>query len=183
VLSFLIALFFPNRNRTNKKVFISVVIAARNEEKNIGNILNHLINQTYPRELYEIIIVNDGSEDRTGEIINKFARKHSNIRHIRAKVDKTIGLTAKKNALNQGIQQSKGELILSTDADCHVKPSWIETMVSYFTDDVGMVVGFSQFGHPKGKYSVFEQLQAIDFLSLMGAAQGSINLGCPLSAS
>ena len=183
VLSFLIALFFPNRNRTNKKVFISVVIAARNEEKNIGNILNHLINQTYPRELYEIIIVNDGSEDRTGEIINEFARKHSNIRHIRAKVDKTTGLTAKKNALNQGIQQSKGELILSTDADCHVKPSWIETMVSYFTDDVGMVVGFSQFGHPGGKYSVFEQLQAIDFLSLMGAAQGSINLGCPLAAS
>ncbi len=94
-----------------------------------------------------------------------------------------IGLIAKKNALNQGIQQSRGEIILSTDADCHVKPTWIEMMVSYFTDDVGMVVGFSQLGTKGKSYSLFEKLQAADFLSLMAAAQGSLNLGCPLAAS
>ena len=90
---------------------------------------------------------------------------------------------AKKNALNQGIQLSSGELILTTDADCRVKSTWIETMTSYFTENVGMVVGFSQLGNPKKQYSTFEQLQAVDFLSLMGAAQGSLNLGCPLAAS
>jgi cellulose synthase/poly-beta-1,6-N-acetylglucosamine synthase-like glycosyltransferase len=56
-------------------------------------------------------------------------------------------------------------------------------MVSYFTDDVGMVVGFSQLGNKGKAYSLFEKLQALDFLSLMAAAQGSLNLNCPLAAS
>jgi len=92
-------------------------------------------------------------------------------------------LFAKKNALNQGIQASKGEIILSTDADCHVKTSWIETMASYFTKNVGMVVGFSQLGVRQKRCSLFEKLQAMDFMSLMGAAQGSLNLGWALAVS
>jgi cellulose synthase/poly-beta-1,6-N-acetylglucosamine synthase-like glycosyltransferase len=56
-------------------------------------------------------------------------------------------------------------------------------MVSYFTDDVGMVVGFSQMGLKREKRSVFEQLQAIDFLALLSAAQGSLNFNYPLAAT
>ncbi len=160
-----------------------MVVAARNEEKNIGNILEDLVKQTYPRDRYEIIIANDGSEDNTGTIIDSYARKYQHVKHIRAEFDRSSGLTAKKNALHQGISASSGELILSTDADCRVKSTWIETMVSYFTEETGMVVGFSQLGKPGSDYSIFEGLQAMDFLSLMGAAQGSINLGCPLAAS
>jgi len=160
-----------------------VVVAARNEETNIGNLLSELVDQTYPRSNYEVIIVNDDSEDRTGEIIDRFARKYRHVKHVAAVPDRETGLTAKKNALNQGIWQSRGEIILSTDADCHVAQTWIETIVSYFTDEVGMVVGFSQLGDREYPYTFFERLQAIDFLSLMSAAQGSINLGYPLAAS
>ncbi|MBC8182017.1 glycosyltransferase [candidate division KSB1 bacterium] len=183
ILTFIFGLFFPNKRTTTKKFKVSVVVAARNEEKNIGNILGDLVNQTYSRDLYEVIIVNDGSEDTTSEIIERYVSQHPFIKHLKAKADNKDGLIAKKNALNQGIQSSSGELILTADADCRVKSTWIETMTSYFTDDVGMVVGFSQLGNPKKQYSVFEQLQAVDFLSLMGAAQGSLNLGCPLAAS
>ena len=183
LLFFLMGLFIPNRNQTSKKYFVSVVVAARNEGKNIGNLLSELVNQTYPAELFEIIIVNDGSEDGTGEIVDRFAKKFKNIKHLDATRDSKSGLIAKKNALNQGIRQSIGEIILSTDADCHVKPTWIETMVSYFKSDVGMIVGFSQLGDEQKHYSLFEKLQAIDFLSLMAAAQGSLNFGCPLAAS
>lgn len=183
VLSFLIGLFFPNRNRISIKYTVSVVVAARNEQQNIGSLLADLVGQTYPIELYDIIVVNDESEDRTGEIIDKYACLYQNIKHIRAKPISASGLVAKKNALNQGIQQSNAEIILSIDADCHVKSTWIETMVSYFTDDVGMVVGFSQLGDKEKHYSLFEKLQALDFLSLMAAAQGSSNLGWPLAAS
>ncbi|NOZ61838.1 MAG: glycosyltransferase [Calditrichaeota bacterium] len=183
VLTLIIALFLPDKEQTWKKPFVSVVVAARNEENHIGDLLEDLSKQTYPADSFEVIIVNDGSEDRTGEIIDSFVRKNRHFIHLQAKPDRVTGLTAKKNALNQGIQKSKADIILSTDADCHVKATWIETMVSYFTRDVGMVVGFSQFGRPGGKYSIFEQLQAIDFLALMGAAQGAINLGIPLAAS
>ena len=180
---FLCELFFPKKSKKKKKYKVSVVIAARNEEKNINFILNDLINQTYPGNLYEVIIVNDGSEDQTGEIVDRYLNQYSFIKHIKAKTDTKSGLIAKKNALDQGIQSSRGEIILTTDADCRVNSTWIETMTSYFTDDVGMVVGFSQLGHPKKQYSTFEQLQAVDFLSLMAAAQGSLNLGFPLAAS
>jgi len=180
---FLIGLFFPNKKQTSKKSRVSIVVAARNEEKNIGNLLSELVNQTYANELYEIIIVNDGSEDRTGQIVDSFANEFENIKHLQAIPDSKTGLIAKKNALNQGIRQSNGEIILSTDADCHVKPTWIETMASYFTEDVAMVVGFSQLGTRQNRYSLLEKLQAVDFLSLMAAAQGSLNLGCALAAS
>jgi len=183
LLFFFGGLFFPNRKQGQQKYFVSVVVAARNEEKNIGNILTDLVKQTYPVGKYEIIIVNDGSEDSTGKIIEDFAQKFPNVNHVQSLPDIANGLTAKKNALNQGIRKSKGELIVTTDADCRVKPTWIETMVSYFAEDVGMVVGFSQLGNREYNYSFFEKLQALDFLSLMAAAQGSLNLKWPLAAS
>ena len=183
ILLFLFGLFFPNKQTTTKKFKVSVVVAARNEEKNIESILRDLVNQTYSRDLYEVIIVNDGSEDSTGDIIDSFVLQYPFIKHLRATTENKNGLIAKKNALNQGIQTSSGELILTADADCRVRSTWIETMTSYFTEEVGMVVGFSQLGNPKKHYSIFEQLQAVDFLSLMAAAQGAVNLRCPLAAS
>lgn len=183
LLVFLIGLFLKNKKQTSKQFQVSVVVAARNEEQNIGKLLPELVQQTYPSSHYEIIIVNDGSEDRTSDIIKKFANQFENVRQIFSQPDPVSGLSAKKNALNQGIQQSTGEIILTTDADCHVQPGWIETMVSYFTDKVGMVVGFSQLGKKGNHYSLLEQLQAIDFLTLMAAAQGSVNLNFPLAAS
>ncbi|MCU0645289.1 MAG: glycosyltransferase [bacterium] len=183
LLSFLIGLFFRNKNQTARQFHVSVIVAARNEEHNIGNLLHELVQQTYPASLYEIIIVNDGSEDSTSEVINNFVRKFDHVKQIFSQPDPVSGLSAKKNALNHGIQQSRGEIILTTDADCHVKPTWIETMISYFTNEVGMVVGFSQLGKKGNQYTLLEQLQAIDFLTLMAAAQGSVNLNYPLAAS
>ncbi len=183
ILFFLFGLYLRPPKRTDKKYRVSVVIAARNEEKNIGNVLSELAKQTYPDELFEVIVVNDESEDNTEKIIENYASEYQFIKQVQTKSGTSDGLTAKKRALSQGISASTGEIILSTDADCHVKPTWIETMVSYFTDEVGFVVGFSQFGTPRKKYSLFEQLQATDFLSLMAAAQGSVRLNCPLAAS
>lgn len=183
LLSFLVGLFFPNKRRTSQKRTVSVIVAARNEEQNIGNLLAELVDQTYPNSKYEIIVVNDESQDGTGKIVDQFARQHGNVKHIRVIRQTADGLTAKKNALNQGIRQSTGEIILSTDADCHVKPTWIETMVTYFTEEVGMVIGFSQLGDKNFNHSFFERLQAVDFLSLMAAAQGAANLNFPLAGS
>jgi cellulose synthase/poly-beta-1,6-N-acetylglucosamine synthase-like glycosyltransferase len=179
---FFIGLFFPRDSHSQKQPFVSVIIAARNEEKNIKKCLEAISQQTYPIELYEVIVVSDNSIDQTDAIITGFSRQFSNIRLLR--VDGIPnGITPKKNAIRQGIFASSGEIILTTDADCIVKPTWIEKMVMNFTDEVGMVVGFSQFGEKGQPQSLLENLQAMDFLSLMSTAAGSCNLGWPLAAS
>ncbi len=179
---FFIGSFFPNRRQHDDKPHVSVVVTARNEENNIHNILSDLLNQTYPENKVEIIIVNDHSEDSTGEIVQKFSRINRRIKYFPI-TQMEEGLSAKKNALFQGIQNSQGEIILTTDADCRVLPTWVEVMVSYFTPEVGLVVGFSQLVGKEENRSLFQKLQSLDFLSLMTAAQGAINLNFPLAAS
>ena len=182
LLFFCLGLFFPNKSRQNKLVSVSVVIAVRNEEDNIAHLLSDLIGQTYPKEQYEVIVINDHSDDGTVNIVQRFCNENSNVRLIHAsEIEK--GLTHKKNAIYQGIKNGRGEIILTTDGDCRVLPSWIETMVSYFQENVGMVVGFSQLGLPQERRPFFQQLQTLDFLSLMAAAQGSLNFHWPLAAS
>jgi len=140
------------------------------------------MHQTYPKNMYEVIIVNDGSADKTAHIVSEVARKNKNVHLITLK-DVTPGYSPKKFALHTGVMNSRGDIILSTDADCRVKSTWIETMVSYFSPNVGMVVGFSQLGRKREKHSFFEKLQAFDFLQLMAAAAGSSSIGYPLAAS
>jgi len=183
ILLFIIGLFFPNEKRQPYQYPVAVVIAARNEEKNIARLLSDLTRQTYPQSKYEVIVVDDHSTDNTYAIVQEFSQKYAYVKIIKAVTDQSGHLSAKKNAVSQGIMNSQGEIILTTDADCRVQPMWIETMVSYFTDDVGMVVGFSQMGVKGEQRSVFEQLQAIDFLALLAGAQGSLNLGLPLAAT
>ncbi|MBN1154772.1 glycosyltransferase [candidate division KSB1 bacterium] len=183
LLIFLFGTFRINKKVQSADYFVSVVVAARNEEKNISHLLSDLLQQTYPRELYELIVVDDQSSDNTAKIVATASLDYPFIRLVTAADDKNGLLTAKKNAIQQGIKESKGDIILSTDADCRLKSTWIETMVSYFTENVGMVVGFSQIGSPGERLSLFEKLQAIDFLALLTAAQGSLNINMPLSAT
>ncbi|MCR4439381.1 MAG: glycosyltransferase [bacterium] len=182
VLFFLLGLFFPRQGLNKRQYRVSVVIAARNEEGTIEPLLQDLVHQTYPRDKYEVIVVDDGSVDRTAEIVQRYVRAYPNFHYLRPEAGDGT-LSPKKQALATGIAHSSGELILTTDADCRVRSTWIETMVSYFLPRVGMVLGFSQLGRPGEQRSLFEQLQAVDFLALMSAAAGSCNLGFPLAAS
>jgi len=182
LLLFLIGIYFPPKTRMQRRPTISLIIAARNEEENIGFCLADLQQQTYPIDLFEIIVVDDHSSDRTAELVRQFQARLPHLRLLNAGPIPE-NLTPKKNAINQGIKNSKGDIILTTDADCRVKPTWIESMVSYFTDEVGMVVGFSQFIGRDHVFSFLESLQALDFVSMMATAAGSSNLGFPLAAS
>ena len=169
-------------HRSQDQPGISIVIAARNEEKNLPDLLEDLAKQTYPADRTEMIIADDHSEDRTAEIVRRFARQDPRFHLI--SVESTIpGFTAKKNALTQALRRARGEIILSTDADCRVLPGWAETMISYFNENTGMVVGFSQLCAPDTHCTHFQKLQAVDFLMLMAAARGSANLGWAWAAS
>ncbi|OGC03136.1 hypothetical protein A2V82_13235, partial [candidate division KSB1 bacterium RBG_16_48_16] len=182
VLIFYIGLHFPGKGRNTHQHKISVVIAARNEENNVGKVLYDLTHQTYPAALFEVIVANDGSSDKTGEIVERYAGEFANIRAIH--IDKSPpGYSPKKYALQKGVEASRGEIILTTDADCRLGSRWIESMNACFESDVGFVIGFSQFGLKTAGQNFLERLQAFDFLQLMGAAAGSCNLGYPLAAT
>ena len=101
---------------------ISVIIPAYNSEKTIGDCLEALLNQNYPSEEYEIIVVDDGSTDRTREIVKSFRR-------VRLIEQKHRGPAA---ARNLGVKKSKGSIILFTDSDCIPSKDWIKYMVEPF---------------------------------------------------
>ncbi|WP_417544105.1 glycosyltransferase [Marinobacter sp.] len=99
--------------------FCSVIIPAFNEEQDIEASLSSLANQSYPRDRYEIILVDNGSTDRTSEIASAYADL------ILSKPNGNVGTVR-----NFGIAYASGEVIICTDADCVVPPNWIETGVS-----------------------------------------------------
>ena len=140
--------------------FVSIIVAARNEEKNICAVLQSLSHQTY--STYEIIIVNDRSTDKTSQLIANFIKEYSNIR----RVDITTMLDdmpAKKNALRAGIEASNGEILCFTDADCLPSSKWIEELVKSFLPDVGLVAGYSPYHTPINKTSPSGFLRKIFF--------------------
>jgi cellulose synthase/poly-beta-1,6-N-acetylglucosamine synthase-like glycosyltransferase len=161
---------------------VSIVIAARNEERSIDNLLQDLCRQSFPASRLEILVADDNSSDQTAAIVQKYASLHKHIILIQVP-SPPKGVSPKKFALSRAIQQSSGEFILTTDADCRVGPRWIETMMSYFQPTTGFVIGFSQFGRKGEKLNRIERLQAFDFVELMSVAVASTHIGMPLAAS
>ncbi len=182
ILLFIIGMMIRRRGSSTDKPRVSVIIAARNEENNIGRILSDLVHQSYPPDLYEVIIANDHSHDRTATVVSRFAEDYSNVKLLNIE-SVPPNFSPKKFAIQTAINMSSGDIILATDADCRVGQKWIESMVSYFEPAVGFVIGFSQFGRRGEKQNLVERYQAFDFVTLMGAAVGSTNLGVPLAAS
>lgn len=108
----------------NQQQAISVIVAARNEEHNLPALLDSLSRQNYPADRYEIIVINDHSEDGTARILDNFKACH-NLKVIHFYHD-TPPLTGKKAALNQGILAAKNDILAFTDADCLVPPNWLK---------------------------------------------------------
>ena len=167
----------PNINQ-NDISFVSVVIAARNEENNISYLLKDLINQSANKNNYEVIIANDRSTDKTKSIIDQFSSENSFIRSIHIK--KKHAMKPKKYALTKAIENSKGEIILTTDADCRVPRDWVSNMAQLAQNNEGIVIGYSKIESMK---SFLNEFQKIDFLGIMAANAGLLTHGIVCSGS
>ncbi|MFC2139728.1 glycosyltransferase, partial [Bacteroidota bacterium] len=155
---------------------VSIIVAARNEEHNILDCLKSLAQLEYPEGKLEIIIVDDSSVDDTGKIITNFIEGRSNFTKITT--GRSIGnLRGKANAIANAVEISKGEIIITTDADCTVAPAWAKTIASYYQDDVAFVGGYTT----QEDDTAFHGMQAVDFIFLLTVAAGGMNLGKPLS--
>ncbi|MDE3057319.1 MAG: glycosyltransferase [Bacteroidota bacterium] len=155
---------------------LSVVVAARNEEKNIERTLASLSALDYPKQKLEIIVVDDSSTDATLKIMQRYSGRFSFIRTITAKQPESH-LRGKSNAISQGIDISRGEIIMLTDADCAVPPSWAKAAMEYFDDQTGVVAGLTLLEYT----SWFGGMQSVDWTFILAIAASTMSLGNPLS--
>jgi cellulose synthase/poly-beta-1,6-N-acetylglucosamine synthase-like glycosyltransferase len=156
---------------------VSIIIAARDEEKNIGNCLEALSRISYPSDKCEIFIIDDLSTDATADIVRSWQEKIPNLTYM--KTEGVIhNLQGKANAVAQAIMISKGEIILTSDADCQVPPDWVQNTVRQYTPEVGCVCGFTLI---KTK-DVFSGMQLLDWAYLLTIASAGVGWSNPLSA-
>jgi len=161
----------PNATNQNDKDFVSVIVACRNEQDNIANIIQKVKNQNFDKDRFEMIVVNDHSKDDTLEIIEKESQSWEKL----IIVCMNAGEEGKKSAIEKGISLAKGDIILCTDADCSVNENWIATIIRYFEDEkIKMVSAPVVFLDGKG---FFQQLQSLEFLSLIGSGAAAIGRG------
>ncbi|MEZ4723651.1 MAG: glycosyltransferase [Candidatus Kapaibacterium sp.] len=157
--------------------FVSIIVPARNEEHNIIMCLESIVDSDYPRSKYEIIVVNDRSDDSTLELAEKFAQSHSNIRVLNISDDSQKVVAGKPGALDFGIKNSKGDYILLTDADCKVNRKWISSIVKTFIEkDSDLVAAFTLVKHN----NFFDKFQAIEWILMHTMASGGMGLNFPL---
>ena len=162
--------------QTRKKV--SVVVALRNEEKNLPGLMQALINQDY--EALEIILVDDNSSDDTRRTAEKLCENTGIKCKIISAGENIHGWGPKKNALHGGIEAAEGEIIAVTDADCRPGGEWISGLVEYFEGGAGAVVGFSPLKYGGG---ICGRLKALEALATGIIAAAFIGAGKPFIAT
>lgn len=149
---------------------VTVVVAARNEEKNISNLLECLAAQDYPPALLEIIIVNDNSTDRTPIVVSEFIAKNK-LRSSRVMKLIYNPFSGKKRAIRYGVEKASGEVILTTDADCTVGPGWVSAHAAAgVPGSADLIVGGVYQRPAKGFAALFGRFEFSALQAITGAA-------------
>jgi 1,2-diacylglycerol 3-beta-glucosyltransferase len=154
---------------------VSVIVAARNEEAHIARCVDSLLRLDYPADKLEIVVVNDASRDRTGEILAGYLPRPG-LRVLETSAEPGP-LRGKTNAVATGIRNSSGEFILLTDADCTVGRGWVRETVHSFSPETGIVGGFTGLETER----LFDRIQALDWFFLFSLASGAAGWSKPLT--
>ena len=154
-------------NRYTPSTFVSIIIAARNEEKSIKECINSILKSDFPHDSYEIIVIDDASTDNTSQQIKSI--QDPRVRCILS--NQNIG---KKGAISLGIGLANGALIITTDADCIVQKYWLKSLVSYYeTSKARLIAAPVQYNINK---SLIQRFQYIDCINNMAVtANGILN--------
>ena len=160
-------------------VMISVVIAARNEEKTIGRCLQSLLNQEYPANQFEILVVDDHSTDATASIADEVGKGRVRVLSLKDYTGGRPENSYKKRAIEAGIAQATGSLIVTTDADCTAGPHWLESITSFFRQTgsvfIAAPVVLRAPQRRRGFFStLLEIFQSLDFVGLQEITGASV---------
>ncbi|MCH7964886.1 MAG: glycosyltransferase [Bacteroidetes bacterium] len=164
----------PTQPNQNPKELVSIIIPFRNESENIISNFKSIIGQNFPKEKYEVIYVDDSSTDNSFKILNEFP-KPKNIKVLSLPKDYSPN-AHKKRAIRYGIENSAGEIIITTDADCVYAENWLSSMLSNIDDETGFISGPVEFLDDDG---MFSKLQKLEFAGLVIVGAGLIGIGKP----
>lgn len=171
--------------RTKRDVFpinkvpmpISIVVPIRNEEENINNLLTSFSNLDYPMELFEIILINDGSTDSGWCIAQEWADKLKNL----VLLELSPNDTGKKKALALGVSQSLHNIVVFTDADCTHPVNWLSEISDNYKQNRWSMLIAPVMISPANSF--FQKIQALEYASIIASSLGSCALGIPTIAS
>jgi len=180
VLYFLLIIFFIKGwkklpdftpGETNKNILsVSVIVPCHNEEKNLLSLFEALSVQTY--QDFELLLINDHSTDATESIIKNHLPIFKNAVYFSSKEK------GKKKALQEAIELAKGELIITTDADCTPSNKWIETIIDFYSQqNCDLIIGPVKM---KNDSSFFQRLQTLEFVSLIATGATTAASGKPI---
>jgi cellulose synthase/poly-beta-1,6-N-acetylglucosamine synthase-like glycosyltransferase len=158
--------YFKNTEGYVPQTLISILIPARNEAENILPCIASILKNNYPKELFEIIVIDDHSDDETPQYVRNLG--HPNVRLIELKNYVKLGENQpfKKRAIEAAIGESKGSLIVTTDGDCLVPEKWLWLFAEFYeTKGKRFIAGPVNFYDEK---SFFERFQSLDYVGMMG---------------
>jgi len=158
----------------------SIIIAFRNEEKNLESLLQSISELNYPTDLFEVLLVNDTSTDQSESIIQTFISQNKQL-NIQLLQNNRKTISPKKDAINTAIATSNYKWILTTDADCFVSKTWLQAYDSFIKNNQTVfIAGLVTY---KEKSDFIHQFQHLDWMSLIGVSMGSFGHKKPLMCS
>ena len=157
-------------------VTVTVIIPARNEAARIGDCLDALLKQDYPKSLLQILVVDDFSEDETGALVKTYADSGVELIRLADAISEEHTVAAhKKKAIEWAISRTYSELIVTTDADCIAPARWISTLVAAYREtQAHFLVMPVVYTREMGAIGVF---QSLDFMTLQGITAASVHRG------
>lgn len=174
-IGFTIVPEFKN-DKTLPRTCFSIIVPFRNETENLPSLLKSIALLTYPKQLFEVILINDYSTDDSVLNIREFQKKHPEI-SITLTENKTQTKSPKKDAISLGAQLAKHEWIVTTDADCIVPKYWLTSFNAFIEKHNTVFISAPVTYHNTNSF--FKRFQLLDFLSLIGATIGCFGLNLP----
>ena len=168
---------FEPDSLNNENIHFTVVIPARNEAGNIKACVDSILAQDYPLESFEIIVIDDFSEDDTAFIVKAIGHDFPNVHLLKlADYFKPGEMNSfKKKAIEKAVSQAKGQWIVTTDADCIVPKQWLTLYNAYILKNKPVFVAAPvMFIKESG---ILNEFQILDFLALQGITAAAVGAG------
>lgn len=169
-------LFTPQTTTIPKNSF-TVIIPARNEAANIEQCVKSILDSTYPTALLEVIVINDHSTDNTTSIVQQLQARYQHLKLINLEehLDGNPLNAYKKKAIEIAIGQSKGDWIVTTDADCTIPTHWLHLYDAYIQETQSVLVAAPVMFTNNGR--TLSLFQLLDFMSLQGITAAAVSAG------
>lgn len=151
--------------------FITVLVPARNEEKNLPVLLNSLKAQDYPDHQIEVLVIDDFSTDGTAGLVRSFGKENIMLLSLADQSEGNLN-SYKKKAIELGVHQSRGELIVTTDADCDMPASWLKTIALFYEATKPELIVMPVAMNCSNRF--IEIFQSLDFMCLQGITGAAV---------